>query len=100
MILSVLEKIAFYRNRRDEVPNQELARELAVTENRDGIIEIAQNLWQKNKSVQSDCLKVLYAIGYINSNLISGYVDEFLNLLKSKTNRMVWGSDDRIGYSC
>jgi hypothetical protein len=90
--LSVLEKIAYYRNRRDEVPNQELARELAETENRDGINEIAENLWHKNKSVQSDCLKVLYEIGYINPNLISGYVDEFLKLLKSKTNRMVWGA--------
>jgi hypothetical protein len=89
--LSVLEKIAYYRNRRDEVPNQELARELAETENRDGIREIAQNLWHKNKSVQSDCLKVLYEIGYINPDLISGYVDEFLKLLRSKINRMVWG---------
>ena len=62
-ILSVLEKIAYYRNRSDEVPNQELARELAETNNRDGIREIAQNLWHKNKSVQSDCLKVLYEIG-------------------------------------
>ena len=90
--MSVLEKIAYYRNRRDEVPNQELARELAETENRDGIREIAENLWHKNKSVQSDCLKVLYEIGYINPDLISGYVDEFLKLLKSKTNRMVWGA--------
>ncbi len=90
--LSVLKKIAYYRNRRDEVPNQELARELAETENREGIREIAENLWNKNKSVQSDCLKVLYEIGYINPDLISGYVDDFLKLLKSKTNRMVWGT--------
>jgi len=73
------------------VPNQELARELAETENRDGIREIAQNLWHKNKSVQSDCVKVLYEIGYINPDLISGYIDGFLKLLKSKTNRMVLG---------
>ena len=86
--MSVLQKSAYYRNRCDEVPNQELAE----TENMDGIREIAENLWHKNKSVQSDCLKVLYEIGYINPDLISGYVDEFLKLLKSKTNRMVWGA--------
>ena len=97
MKLSVLEKIAFYRNRRDEVPNQELARELAETENMEGIKEIAQNLWHKNKSVQSDCLKVLYEIGYLKPDLISNYVDEFLKLLKSKNNRMVWGA--MIGLS-
>jgi len=90
--LSVLQKIAYYRNRRDEVPNKELARELAETENMEGIQEIAENLWHKNKSIQSDCLKVLYEIGYINPDLISGYVDVFLKLLKSKTNRMVWGA--------
>jgi vesicle coat complex subunit len=92
MKLLVLEKIVYYRNRRDEVPNQELARELAETENMEGIREIAENLWHKNKSVQSDCLKVLYEIGYINPDMISGYVHEFLKLLKSKTNRMVWGA--------
>jgi hypothetical protein len=92
LVLSVLEKIAYYQNRRDEVPNKELARELAETKNLAGIDEIAKNLWHKNKSVSSDCLKVLYEIGYINPDLISEYVDKFLKLLKSKTNRMVWGA--------
>jgi hypothetical protein len=32
LALSVLNKIAFYQNKRDEVPNQQLARELAETE--------------------------------------------------------------------
>ena len=89
--MSVLEKIAYYRNRRDEVPNKELARELAETRNLTGINEIAKNLWHKNKSVSSDCLKVLYEVGYINPDLISEYADKFLKLLKSKINRMAWG---------
>nr|MDO8133521.1 hypothetical protein [Candidatus Njordarchaeum guaymaensis] len=89
--MSVLGRIAFFRNRRDEVPNQELAKELAKTRNEQGIKEIAENLWNKNKSVQSDCLKVLYEIGYTNPELISEYVDDFLKLLKSNNNRMVWG---------
>lgn len=90
--LSVLNKIAFYQNRRDEVPNQQLAKELAETENKAGIKEIAQNLHHKNKSVQSDCLKVLYETGYLKPDLIADYVNEFLALLKSKNNRMVWGA--------
>jgi len=40
--MSVLNKIAFYQNRRDEVPNQELARELAATKDRGGVSEIAE----------------------------------------------------------
>jgi hypothetical protein len=90
--MSVLDRIAFFRNRRDEVPNQQLARELAQTENRAGIAEIATNLQHKNQSVQSDCLKVLYEIGYLKPDLIADYTPNFLALLKSKNNRMVWGA--------
>jgi len=52
--MSVLDKIAYFQNRRDEVPNQELARELARTKNKAGVREIAANLWNKNKSIRSD----------------------------------------------
>ena len=89
--MSVLNRIAYFQNRRDEVPNQELARELAEMKNKKGIQEIAENLYHKNQNVQSDCLKVLYEIGYLAPELIADYVDDFLKLLKSKNNRMVWG---------
>jgi hypothetical protein len=90
--MSALNKIAFFQNRRDEVPNQRLAKELAETENEAGIREIAANLQHKNKNVQSDCLKVLYEIGYLKPELIAAYVGGFLGLLKSKNNRLVWGA--------
>lgn len=90
--MSALDKIAYSLNRRDEVPNQELARELAETRNTAGIREIATNLWNKNKSIRSDCLKVLYEIGYINPDLIADYVGDFLRLLQDKDNRMIWGA--------
>jgi hypothetical protein len=90
--MSTLEKIAFFQNRRDEVPNQLLAKELAESKNVKGIQEIAENLENKNKNVRSDCLKVLYEIGYLDPSLIANYGDDFLKLLKSKDNRMVWGA--------
>ena len=90
--MSVLNRIAYFQNRRDEAPNQELARELAETKNKQGIREMAENLGHEDPNVQSDCLKVLYEIGYLAPELIADYVDEFLKLLKSKNNRMVWGS--------
>ena len=89
--MSVLNIIAYFQNRRDDVPNQELARELAETKNKKGIWEMAENLGHKNQSVQSDCLKVLYEIGYLAPELIADYVEDFLRLLKSENNRMVWG---------
>jgi hypothetical protein len=90
--MSALNKIAYYQNRRDEVPNQQLAKELAQTQNHQGIKEIAENLQSKNQNVQSDCLKVLYEIGYLKPELIAPYAEDFLSLLHSKNNRMVWGA--------
>lgn len=90
--MPALERIAFYQGRRDEVPNQELARDLARTADRDGIGEIAAGLKDRNPSIQSDCLKVLYEISYIDPSLIEDYTPQFLDLLRSKNNRMVWGA--------
>jgi hypothetical protein len=88
---SVLKGIAYFQNRRDEVPNQLLARQLASAKDKGGVREIADNLWNDNPSVQSDCLKVLYEIGYLEPALIAPYADEFLKLIHSRNNRLVWG---------
>ncbi len=90
--MSVLERIAYFQNRRDDIPNQELAMELAELEDRAGIKEIAENLQHKNRRVQGNCIKVLYEIGYLKPELIAPYADDFLQLLQSKNNRLVWGS--------
>jgi hypothetical protein len=89
--MSVLSKISFFQNRCDEVPNKELAKLLAETEDKAGIAELVTNLKHKNKSVQSDCLGVIYHVGYVKPHLIADYVEDFLALLKSKNNRLVWG---------
>jgi len=95
--MTVLDRIAYYRGRRDEAPNQQLARALARRKDQAGIREIARNLSHPNRSVQSDCLKVLYEIGYLDPRLISEYARESLGLLGSKNNRMVWGSMIALG---
>jgi hypothetical protein len=89
--MSVLNRLASSLDRRDEVPNQELARDLASNRDKAGIREIAENLWNKDKNIQADCIKVLYEIGYLEPELIADYVDDFAQCLKSKNNRLVWG---------
>jgi hypothetical protein len=89
--MSVLDKLAHSLGRRDEVPNQELARELAAKKDKKGIREIAENLWNKDKNIQADCIKVLYEIGYIEPKLIADYTDDFVKCLRNKNNRLVWG---------
>jgi hypothetical protein len=61
--MSTLDKLAHSLGRRDEVPNQELARELAAKKDKKGIREVAENLWHKDKNIQADCIKVLYEVG-------------------------------------
>jgi len=89
--MSVLNEIAWFQNRRDEVPNQVLAKKLAKNNDIDGIAEIARNLWNSEANIQGDCIKVLYESAYINPQLAAPYVDDYLALLKQRNNRLVWG---------
>lgn len=90
--MSVLHRLACFQNRRDEIPNQELAHDLAENKDKAGIHEIAENLWNKDKNIRADCIKVLYEIGYIEPQLIAPYAEDFIKLVKSKENRLVWGA--------
>ena len=95
--MAALQRIAHFQNRRDEVPNQELARDLAKKKDRNGIREIAANLWSLNRGVQTDCIKVLYEIGYLDPALVAAYAEDFVRLLSSKNNRLVWGGMIALG---
>jgi len=88
----MIEKLASQLNRRDEEPNIELAKELAQTKNIEGITEIVNGFKGKNKAIANDCIKVLYELGEINPNLIKDYATDFIEMLSSKNNRIVWGS--------
>lgn len=89
--MSVINKLASQLNINGAVPNIELAHELACEENHAGIKEIIENLSNKNKKIQSDCIKVAYEIGQVKPELIRQYAQDFIELLKSRNNRLVWG---------
>ena len=88
----MLEKLAYSLGRNDEEPNVELAKELVKTKNKKGIKEIVDGLCNTKEQIANDCIKVLYEIGELEPKLISEYVGDFIQLLKSKNNRLVWGS--------
>ena len=90
--MSVLNRIAAAEGRRDEAPNQELARDLAEQGNQEGIRELAANLHHADQNLRSDCLKTLYEVGYLKPELIADYAGEFVRLLRDRHNRMVWGA--------
>jgi hypothetical protein len=90
--VSVLAKLATALNRRDEVPNQELARKIVRERDAAAVKELVENLGNKTKGIPGDCIKTLYEIGASNPDLIAKYYKEFGKLLESKNNRMVWGA--------
>lgn len=87
----MIEKLASSLGRRDEVPNQELAREIADNTDQSAIKALFENLSHKNKDIQNDCIKVIYEIGMLNPKLIAGYPEELIRLLDNKNNRLQWG---------
>ena len=90
--MSIISKLATSLNRRDEVPNQELAKEIAAKNDRKAVKELVENLNNKSKDIQHDCIKVLYEIGEHKPALIAAYTKDFIALLNSKNNRMQWGA--------
>lgn len=90
--MSIVESLATTLGRRDEVPNQELARRIVREQNAAGVQELVENLRHKDRGIQGDCIKTPYEIGAANPDLIAKYYREFGQLLESKNNRLVWGA--------
>jgi len=90
--MGVIDKLATSLNRRDETPNQELAQSIADHADKIAVKELVDNLTNRDKNIQSDCIKVLYEIGERKPELISNHVKDFLALLETKNNRLVWGA--------
>ncbi len=88
----MIDKLASKLGRNDEDPNIALAIFLCTTNDKVAIKEIVGGLYSKDKAIANDCIKVLYEIGQREPLLIKDYSTDFINLLSSKNNRLVWGS--------
>jgi len=65
---------------------------VAAAKDKTAVRELVDNLSNKNKDIQNDCIKVLYEIGETAPSLIASYSSEFLALLDHKNNRLQWGA--------
>ncbi|GHM99124.1 hypothetical protein WSM22_06140 [Cytophagales bacterium WSM2-2] len=90
--MSIISKLASSLNRRDEVPNQKLAKDIASKNDKAAIIELVENLGNKSKDIQNDCIKVLYEVGVIKPKIIADHTKIFAELLDHKNNRLQWGA--------
>ncbi len=90
--MTVINKLATSLHRRDEVPNQELAKEIANKNDQKAVKELVDHLSNKSRDIQNDCIKVLYEIGERKPSLIAPYTKELISLLDNKNNRLQWGA--------
>ncbi|MBX2904784.1 MAG: hypothetical protein KF744_02015 [Taibaiella sp.] len=89
---NVLDKLACALGRRDEVPNQELARDIATKRDKEAVKQLVAAVGHKDRNVQSDSIKVLYELAELQPAMVARYYETFLVLLSSKNNRMQWGA--------
>lgn len=91
--MSVIGHLASSQQRQDDKLNIELAEEIIRTKNLNWVKELVENLNNKNKDIQSDCIKALYEIGEHEApEMIAPYAIDFIKLLESKNNRLIWGA--------
>jgi hypothetical protein len=89
--MTIIKLLASSQGLKGNEANIALARHISQTDNKNAVRELVENLGNKDKNVQSDCIKTLYELGYIKPELIADYHAEFIKLLTNKNNRLVWG---------
>lgn len=96
--MSIIGQLASSLGRRDEVPNQVLAKLIADNSVSEAMQELIDNLANKNKAIQSDCIKTLYEIAALKPELVAGHAKVFIALLDTKNNRQQWGGMTAIDH--
>lgn len=90
--MTIIGKLSSSLNRRDEIPNQELAKQIAKSNDKRALKEMMEHLGDKNKNIQNDCIKVIYEIGTLKPKLLVSYSQELIALMDNKNNRLQWGA--------
>lgn len=88
--MSVIEALSTSLKLKIQDPNIALAKEIVNSNNETGVLELISELG--NKKLASDCIKVLYEIGYLEPKFIEKFANVFLELLSHKDNRLQWGA--------
>ena len=96
--MDIISQLASSLGRRDEVPNQQLAKAIAASGDEAAVSELVAVLHHKNKDLQSDAIKVLYEIGEQKPALIAPHWQAFIGLISGKNNRLAWGGMMALDY--
>jgi len=90
--MTVIEKLSSSTGKRSKEVNKVFAKDIANNNDFKSVRELLELLDNKDRNIQSDAIEVLYETGYLRPDLISNHYEVFVELLKSKNNRLVWGA--------
>ncbi len=90
--MSIVPKLASVMGERGDEADIRLAEAIVKKQDRIAVQELVSLLHDKNKNIQSDCIKTLDEIGYRDATLLSPHLETLLLLLDHKNNRLVWGA--------
>jgi hypothetical protein len=86
----VLSRISYFQSRHDSIVNTALAKELVAKKDKDGIREVADELWNKDLAIANACIDVIEEVGAIDPSLIADCAVDLLKLIQSNNHYMVW----------
>jgi len=90
--MSIVSKLSSALGNKDQAANIAAAQRIAADEDTHAVGELIHHLEDKQKVVRYDCIKTLYEVAYLKPGLVAEYAETFIGLLRSKDNRMQWGS--------
>ena len=93
----ILDRLATSLGRNDEVPNQDLAREIVAANDAAAVDELVGLLTHANKAVRHDAIKALYEVAQGAPGLVAMHDAAFVTLITGKDNRLVWGGMTALG---
>lgn len=96
--MPVIAQLATSMNRRDEEPNIALAKKITAKADHAAVKELISYLWHKDKNIRHDSIKVLYEAAAIHPAMIAPYYNDFIRLIETGNNRMLWGAMTALDY--
>jgi len=94
--MDILAELSSNQGRRDQDPNQALAKKIAVEDDRAAcaaLIDIVQN---GKRAARHDAIVVAYEVATAKPELMRDHAETFFALLSDSDNRMCWGAMDAI----
>lgn len=89
--MNILSKLSSAQGTKSQEPNKRLSKEICRGNDKEAVRELVENLNNSDKNIQSDCAGMMEYIGFECPELIAKYVDNLIDALASKNNRVVWG---------